>query len=634
MTSNTTNWRKHPVNAAIVAALAFSYGVPAQAFEFQTENGWQGSFNNTISVGASWRAEGPNRKLFSAADGNRIGESGGLGGSNTSSGTLNWDKGDRFTTPFKLLSELSIKKGDVGAFVRAKAWYDQALNDEDVRVGNGDNGHKANGKLSDSSQPRLNKFDGIELLDAYVYNTFQLGENPLQIRAGRQVVNWGESLFIQGLNQVSPLDVPALRRPGTEVKEAMLPVWSLYGNLGLGNGMSVEGFYQFKWEPSVFDTCGLYWSPVEWGMSASTGSARCRQVVTSVGLVGNVAAYNGGLFITQVKGKEGKDSGQYGVALRMPIKAIDSEVGLFAMQISSRAPFVSGRTGSWGVVPVGHPARTTLNPLPAHQSAMSALGVRSAVGFWEYPDDIKLYGISLSTNVAGWSVGAELSHSPNQPVQLNGNDLLYAIVTGRGPMGATARAATAQGNGTYISGYDRLRKTQFQANTVKIFPAMLGADQGTLFGEIGMQWNDLPSNGLRYSRAFIFGFGSDATVPVPGGSTCLAGTPFSNPQPDGCKNSGYVEHFAWGYRLRGQLDYPGLISSFTVSPNLFWQHDVSGFSSDYQFIEKRKIIGIGVKFDYQKKFTIDMGYTTFANSTKYDPFRDRDYYSLSFSTTF
>ena len=46
------------------------------------------------------------------------------------------------------------------------------------------------------------------------------------------------------------------------------------------------------------------------------------------------------------------------------------------------------------------------------------------------------------------------------------------------------------------------------------------------------------------------------------------------------------------------------------------------------------VIGVGVKFDYQKKFSIDMGYTTFANSTKYDPFRDRDYYSLSFSTTF
>ena len=157
----------------------------------------------------------------------------------------------------------------------------------------------------------------------------------------------------------------------------------------------------------------------------------------------------------------------YGVALRLPLKAIDAEMGFFAMQISSRTPFVSGRTGTWGAVPVGHPARTTLNPLPAHEKALAAAGVRSAVGFWEYPDDIRLYGISLSTNVAGWSVGAELSLSPNQPVQLNGNDLLYAIVTGRGPMGATSRTATAQGGGTYISGYDRLRKTLIKLNAAK-----------------------------------------------------------------------------------------------------------------------------------------------------------------------
>ena len=80
MTLTTIIWRNHPVQAAIAAAVALAYGVPAQAFEFQTENGWLGSFNNTISVGASWRAEGPNRKLFSAGDGNRIGELGGMGG--------------------------------------------------------------------------------------------------------------------------------------------------------------------------------------------------------------------------------------------------------------------------------------------------------------------------------------------------------------------------------------------------------------------------------------------------------------------------------------------------------------------------------------------------------------------------
>ena len=36
----------------------------------------------------------------------------------------------------------------------------------------------------------------------------------LQMRLGNQVINWGESVFIQGVNQFNPIDVPAARRAG------------------------------------------------------------------------------------------------------------------------------------------------------------------------------------------------------------------------------------------------------------------------------------------------------------------------------------------------------------------------------------------------------------------------------------
>ena len=38
---------------------------------------------------------------------------------------------------------------------------------------------------------------GIALLDAYVYTNFNAGSVPIDLRLGRQVVNWGESTFIQ-----------------------------------------------------------------------------------------------------------------------------------------------------------------------------------------------------------------------------------------------------------------------------------------------------------------------------------------------------------------------------------------------------------------------------------------------------
>jgi hypothetical protein len=57
--------------------------------------------------------------------------------------------------------------------------------------------------LSDSGFEPLQKFSGIALLDAYAYNTYDINGKPLQVRFGNQVINWGESLFIQGYQPVS-----------------------------------------------------------------------------------------------------------------------------------------------------------------------------------------------------------------------------------------------------------------------------------------------------------------------------------------------------------------------------------------------------------------------------------------------
>lgn len=594
-----------------VAVIAAICGADAFAVEFQTEDGWRGNITTTVSLASSWRAEGPDSKLYSAGDGARTGLPAGTGGTNTDSGTVNWGKGDRFSTPLKVLVDFSAKKGDMGVFVRSKAWYDQALRDEPVRGGNGDNGWNAGGKLSDSSQPALNKYDGIALLDAYAYDTFQVRDMPLQVRAGKQVVNWGESLFVQGLNQLNPIDATALRRPGTEVKEALLPVWSLYSNLGLEGGVSIEGFYQLKWAPHVIDSCGGYWAPIESSFSTSPGSSGCRNVVTTASAaLGNPASFANGVWLPLTNGREGKDSGQFGLALRAPLDFIDSEMGLYAMRINSRVPIISGRLGGgFGLA-----------------NATMVGGLPSASGFWEYPNGINIFGASLSTNILGWSVGAEVSHTPNQPVQINGNDIVGALVAGSGPMGSTAQSAfAATGAGAEISGFDRMAKTQIQLNTIKVLPRIMGASQGLLVAEAAAQFLDMPNNGRRYGRSFIFGSGSYGSV-----NTCG-----SNPQVDGCKNDGYVTDFAWGYRLKASLDYPNAFESgFTLTPSVFFGHDVKGYSSDAQFIQDRQVITLGLRADYQKKFAIEAGYTTFSNRAKYDMFRDRDFYSAAISYTF
>ena len=71
------------------------------------------------------------------APGTGVGRRDGLAGNQAGGiGNLNYEKGDRFSTPAKLITDVELKKGDFGALVRVKAWYDQALNQEEVLIGN------------------------------------------------------------------------------------------------------------------------------------------------------------------------------------------------------------------------------------------------------------------------------------------------------------------------------------------------------------------------------------------------------------------------------------------------------------------------------------------------------------------
>ena len=116
-------------------------------------------------------------------------------------------------------------------------------------------------ELNDDGFNDYAKFSGIELLDAFIYGEFELGDMYLDARLGRQVVSWGESTFIRGgINAINPIDVAAFRRPGAEIKEGLLPVSMLYANLAVTDTLSAEAFYQLKFEETAIDGCGTFFS--------------------------------------------------------------------------------------------------------------------------------------------------------------------------------------------------------------------------------------------------------------------------------------------------------------------------------------------------------------------------------------
>ncbi|MEY2777711.1 MAG: hypothetical protein RLY30_1809 [Pseudomonadota bacterium] len=624
-----------PRFAAVSAAVALScWGVSAQALELKLDNGWSGSLNTTLSFGTSIRAQDPSPLLYSQGDGIRAGlGSAGKGGSNTDSGNVNYAKGDPFSSLLKLNTELSLSKGKSGFYGRARAWYDHALSEGDVKQGSGSTGYKQNAPLSDAGFDRLGQFSGAALLDAYVYTELNSGAYPLQVRLGNQVINWGESLFIQGINQVNPVDLTALRKPGTELKDAFLPVTALSANIGLGDGRSVEGFYQMKWRAANVDSCGTYFSPVEFQLTHKAGNA-CSTVLTTIG-PSNAASIPAGLYVPMVQGRAGEDRGQFGLAIRLPVEKLDSELGLYAMKFSSRTPLVSGRSGSnirqlSGPIGAALNSNGLLNPIPAQVAGAKALGLTlvPGVGFWEYPDDIRMFGVSASTNLAGISLAAEYSHIPNYPAQINANDLLAALLRGLGPMGSTAIASNARGAGDEVQGYDRISRSQLQVNGLAIIPRVLGSAQATVVAEAAVQTADVGDSytGKRYGRAFIFGTGKHALY---------GGTAAGNPQPDGADNDGYVTDSSWGYRARVLLEYPGFAgTAATFVPQLSLSHDVSGYSVDGQFIEGRQTVGLSGRLTFNRVHNIELAWVHYTDSAKYDPFRDRDHYSISFSTSF
>lgn len=573
---------------AIPWLLAALFAQPALAFQTELADGTQVVSTTNISYGAQWRADNALKPLIGPAYG------GVSGSSANDDGNLNYSRGDLVSSVFKIVSDVELKKGQYGALVRAKAWYDSALENRSVPHGNSVNGYTP-GRLSDRGFVNEARFSGVSLLDAYAYGNFRLDQSDLTVRVGKQVLNWGESTFFQGLNQTSPLDIPALRRPGAQIKEALIPVETAYFNWVPQNSpVSVEGFYEWKFRPFVVDGCGTYFSTSDIGVDNSCGASAN---------LGPAITYPDGSIGYMQRGNNirAKNSGQYGLAMHYNAEAIDTQFGLYAMNLHSGIPIFSAYTSSF----VHGPAQ--LNALKY---------------LFEYPENVRRYGATLATNLpGGWSLGMELSHSPNSPAQINAVDMFYAAVgSGLGPLGASYPFTTP--DGTYIRGFNRVRQSQLLVNTLKLLSPMWGATGGTFIAEFAYQRAGIDDPGkagaVRYGRGFNYGANIAAVCP----STV----------PGQCSNSGYATPSAYGYRLFGQLNYATDIG-VSVKPSIYFAHDLKGWSVDGQLNEKRRTLGVSVRFE-RAAYWAEASYVGYNRNATYDDGRDRAFYGISVGYTF
>jgi len=270
--------------------------------------------------------------------------------------------------------------------------------------------------------------------------------------------------------------------------------------------------------------------------------------------------------------------------------------------------------------------------------------------FIEYPEDIRLYGLSFSTTLpTGTAWSGEISYRPNAPVQLNSTDILFSGVRPIGnnnPNNPLTNASLLTGvPGQDLHGYRRKEITQFQTTLTHFFDQVMGASRLTLVGEVGVTHvGGLESTSdVRYGRDPVYGPGE---LPASGAlDTCVAlntstingagpGTPTNN-RSRNCNDEGFTTATSWGYRGRAIWEYNDVFAGVNLKPNVAWSHDVEGYSPGPggNFEEGRKAVSLGVDAEYQNTYTASLAYTNFFDG-KYTTVDDRDFVALSFGVNF
>lgn len=604
MNKTTSVFKKLPLATAM--ALALSLPVTTQAASFELGD-LDVTFDSTFSVGSMWRMQ--DRDMRVIQPGNMLG---GFGQSAVADdGNLNYDKGDMTSLVFRGVHDLHIanKSGTTGAFVRFNYWYDDVLENKNVRHGHTANNYIPNTKLNTSAFDSYAKGKGVNLLDAFVYTSFDLGQMPVDLRVGRQVLSWGESTFIQnGVNAINPADVNALRRPGAELKEALLPVGMVSLSLGLTENLSFDAFMMYEWDYTKLDGCGTYFSSVD-----ILGGPGCNKVTLNpqVGantIFGDRESIDAGLYVARAGDIKASDSGQFGLSFRYYSLDMDAEFGFYYMNVHNTAPIISAY--DWRTPAMSNNVVSTLGPQY----------------FIEWPEDNEIYGVSFSTSLGTWSWSGEVSYRPNQAVQINTTEILAAGLQPEYSSSFEGRIEGARPDGIpvggYAAGYEELEIWQAQTTFLQFFDQVLGAERVTFIGEIAMSYiADLPDiEEQRFGRNPVYG-------------KCFTANDI---RPDGV-SAGNCEGFAtstsWGYRTRVQFEYNNAFMGWNFTPAVAFGHDVSGYSSNTNFIEGRRNLSLILGANYLSKYNVDVSYSRF-DGADYDPTQDRDFVSASISVSF
>lgn len=652
---------------ALAAAVASTTLLPLSGHAYETSLGDVNvQIDTTLSVGFGWRASDIDYEGVGPANAAAAGESDSHRHSTGSQDNSNllYKKGETFSELFKGTIDLDLTYRDYGAFFRGRFWYDH-------RIVNGKGGSDRPAFYPDDPlepNPKLGR--GGEMLDAFIWGDFYVQDMPLNMRLGNQVISWGEGVFFpNGINTINPVDVNALLAPGAAVKEALIPIKAFYASLGVNENLSIEAFYQFEWEETRLPGCGTFYSTTD-----LVGYKGCEGGFYSFGGDTGATVEVGGIplpaetfRLPRGEDIEGDDDGQYGLAARYYLEALEMELAAYYIRYNSRLPMLSGRTPDTTFYP-GLPAGITSleqvralliagapNPnsaflIPATLLPYSEYNV-------EYPNDIQLFGLSANTTFdfglpgGATSVSAEISVRQDQPFQIEDGVLLAGLVGFPSQICADAStpfdcySSGAFEQDQYVAGYIREDYYQGEIAFIHFFDQILGANRWTTVLDIGFSYSDIPDKdemllNSSYNAALATPwFPAPITVGVPaalGGQLDLSDPAVAGLIGISYEDEYYPDKAAWGYKLRFSGEYANVFAGINMVPTISFSHDVAGTTPSpiTNFLEDRKSIGLTAEFIYQNMYSVKIGYTDFFGAEPYNQLADRDSYTLSASVSF
>ena len=371
--------KKFALLIAAFACIAASGG--AHAFEIPTgSEDVQWRWDNTLRYSLAQRVKGENKDIVNSP--------------NSDDGDRNFNVGI-VSNRLDLLSESDfIYKKDYGVRLSGAGWYDQRYRDHLDNGSAATSNHLVNGQpatgLNDYNKRWFAGPSG-ELLDAFAFGKYTVADIPVTLRVGRHTVYWGESMLGNGGTHgisygQSAIDVSkALNQPGVELKELFRPRNQVSVQVQPTSELTLAANYYLQWESNRFPEPGTYL-----GFSDVLGNG---SESLFLGSPFPPNAVNGG----DITPRQARD---WGVSARWSPSWLDGTFGVYYRNFSD----INGQLAlNIGVLPVPGAPPGTVAPVP--------------VGYhWVYPSDIDLYGISLAKQIAGVSIGSEVSYRHNMPL--------------------------------------------------------------------------------------------------------------------------------------------------------------------------------------------------------------------------